>query len=201
MEQIGLAFRGQWGGKRKGAGRKPQGKRTRVPHRSRPILKRRFPVHVTVRVVEGLSSLRDAVCFKALWESFYRANAKRGFKVVHYSVQSNHVHFIVEAEGTNELSSGMRGLMIRMARAINKVMNRKGRVFSDRYHIEIVKTLQHAHNTLRYVLRNYEHHSGRKGLDPCATERAPVAAPQTWLLNQARTKAAAAAAAGKPPTN
>ena len=97
----------------------------------------------------------------------------------------------------------MRGLMIRMARTINKVMNRKGRVFADRYHIEIVKSLQRAHNTLRYVVRNHEHHTGRKLLspDPCATELAPVATPQTWLLNHARPKAAAAAAAGKPLTN
>ncbi len=201
MEQIELALRGQWGGKRRGAGRKPVGRRARVPHRSRPILKRRYPVHVTVRVDEGIVSLRDAICFNALRESFYRANAKTGFKVVHYSVQTNHVHFIVEAEGTDELSSGMRGLMIRMARTINKVMNRKGRVFVDRYHIEIVKTLRHAHNTLHYVLRNNEHHTGRRGLDPCATELAPVAAPQTWLLNQAHTKAAATASAGKHAPN
>ncbi len=197
MKQLGLALKEQWGGKRKGAGRKPRGKRAGVPHRSRPILKRRFPVHVTAKVIEGILSLRDAICFGALQESFNKANARAGFKVVHYSVQTNHIHFIVEAEGTKELSSGMRGLMIRMARTINKVMNRKGRVFADRYHIEIVKTLRHAHNTLHYVLRNNEHHTGRRGIDPCATELAPVAAPQTWLLRQARTKAAAAAAAGK----
>ncbi len=203
MEQIGLALRGQWGGKRRGAGRKRVAARKRVPHRSRPILKRRYPVHVTVRVIEGIVSLRDAICFKALRESFDKANAKAGFKVVHYSVQTNHIHFIVESEGTKELSSGMRGLMIRMARTINKVMTRKGRVFADRYHIEIIKTPRHARNTLHYVLRNYEHHSGRKlqAPDPCATELAPVAVPQTWLLNQTRTKAAATAAAGKHAAN
>ncbi len=201
MSRLGFKFPKSWGGKRRGAGRKRQGKRARVAHRSRPILKGRYPVHVTVRVVEGIVSLRDAICFAALRESFYRANARVGFKVVHYSVQTNHVHFIVEAEGTKELSSGMRGLMIRMARAINKVMNRKGRVFADRYHIEIVKTLRHAHNTLHYVLRNNEHHTGRKGIDPCATELAPVAAPQTWLLQQACTKAAATAAAGTHAAN
>ncbi len=196
MKQLGLALKEQWGGKRKGAGRKPVGERAGVPHRSRPILKRRFPVHVTVKVIEGILSLRDAICFEALRESFNKANARVGFKVVHYSVQTNHIHFIVESDGTKELSSGMRGLMIRMARTINKVMNRKGRVFADRYHIEIVKTLRHAHNTLHYVLRNNEHHSGRKGIDPCATELSPVAAPGTWLL-----KAAATAAAGKHAPN
>ena len=112
------------------------------------------------------------------------------------------MHFIVESEGTKELSSGMRGLMIRMARALNKVMGRKGRVFSDRYHIEIIDNPRQAHNTLRYVVRNHEHHAGRPlpWLDPCASERAPVAAPRTWLLNQARPRAAAAAAAGKRST-
>src|SRR5579862_3396172 len=160
MKQIGFEFKSR-GGRRKGAGRKRQGPRARVPHRSRPVLKRRFPVHVTVRVVEGLLSLRDPECFSVLRGAFFAANAKAGFKLVHYSVQTNHMHFIVESEGTKELSSGMRGLMIRMARALNKVMERKGRVFSDRYHIEIVDNPRQAHNTLRYVVRNHEHHAGR----------------------------------------
>ena len=47
-----------WGGKRRGAGRKPKGERAGVSHERRPELKERHPVLVTMRLVAGLPSLR-----------------------------------------------------------------------------------------------------------------------------------------------
>src|SRR5689334_1009894 len=49
MPQIDLKFR-TWGGRRKGAGRKPKGDNAGVPHVPRAVLKPRFPVHVTWRM-------------------------------------------------------------------------------------------------------------------------------------------------------
>ena len=47
-----------WGGKRRGAGRKPKGDRAGVSHAKRPKLAPRFPVLVTLRLREGFPTLR-----------------------------------------------------------------------------------------------------------------------------------------------
>src|SRR6185503_18419339 len=48
--QQSFAFT-NWGGKRRGAGRKPIGHRARVSHAKRPKLAARFPVLVTLKTV------------------------------------------------------------------------------------------------------------------------------------------------------
>ena len=193
MKQAVFQFR-QWGGKRKGAGRKPAGERARDKHQKREILKRRFPVHVTVRMRDEVWRLRSGRCFRALRACFAGSSARPDFKTIHYSIQGNHIHFIIEAEDERALTSGMRSLNARIANALNAVMKRKGRVLADRYHARILKTPTETAKTLRYVLRNYEHHLRRvlpaHWRDPFATANAPFAAPNTWLLAMA-TKASA----------
>ncbi len=185
MRQVGFEFK-TWGGRRKGAGRKRVAERARVAHRVRPILKRRFPVHVTMRLLPGFESLRRGRVLRVLKKVFVAA-AKENFWVVHYSVQSNHLHFIIEAEDGRALSRGMRGLNVRMAKALNQVMGRtSGRVFADRYHAVILQSPLQTRRTVRYVLRNFEHHIGRElaaeWRDEFASADAPVARPRTWLL-------------------
>jgi hypothetical protein len=84
-----------WGGKRKGAGR-PPGPRPIVLHRARPAHRGRCPVHATLRAVAGLGSLRDCPVFNAL-EVALAAASGAAFRIIHYSVQSNHLHLILEA--------------------------------------------------------------------------------------------------------
>jgi REP element-mobilizing transposase RayT len=188
MRQIGFKFR-TWGGKRRRAGAKPKAERAGVTHDKRPILKSRFPVHVTVRMRKDVCGLRNGLCFKALKRSFVAANERFGFRLVHFSVQGNHVHFLVEADDSRALSRGMQGLNIRMARALNRLMNRRGKVFADRYHAEILRSPTQTARALRYVLRNREHHLNVRWpsdwRDPYASAAAPIAPPRTWLLGRA----------------
>ena len=44
--------------------------------------------------------------------------------------------------------------MIRIARVLNKLWRRRGRVFADRYHDRILKTPREVKNALVYVLAN-----------------------------------------------
>ena len=60
MKQLALELK-TWGGKRKGAGRPPSGLRAGVSHLLRPALARRHPVHVTLRLCEGVGYLRAAM--------------------------------------------------------------------------------------------------------------------------------------------
>jgi len=88
--QVDLPFR-TWGGRRAGAGRKPAGKRAGMPHVARPEHKARHPVHVTLRAVRRLSSLRSQTVFRQMRRSFCQGS-REWFRVVHFSVQADHVH-------------------------------------------------------------------------------------------------------------
>jgi len=86
-----------------------------VDHRTRAPLASRFPVHVTVRIKRCMPSLRGRREQRVLVAAFRRAGARSGFRIVHYSVQSNHVHFLIEAHNQDALARGMCGLATRMA--------------------------------------------------------------------------------------
>ena len=80
----------RWGGKRRGAGRKPAGERAGVSHARRPKLAARYPVLVTMRLCAGLASLRADDTHELVKRSFVAAESA-DFRVIEYSVQSNHI--------------------------------------------------------------------------------------------------------------
>ena len=149
---------GSHGGPRKGAGRKLEAPKPMVSHRKREVIDGREPVHATVRLIEGLPSLRRMRVLGVLKGAFAAGRDRFGFRLVHWSVQSNHIHLLVEAEGNEALSRGMQGLQVRMAKALNKLWERKGRVFSDRFHARVLKTPTEVRNALLYVLQNARRH-------------------------------------------
>lgn len=201
-----LEFVGR-GGKRPGAGRKCQpGKKPGVSHHGRASHDARYPVHVTLRLVAGLPNVREKEIYLAI-EAAVRAGRDRfGFRAVEFTVLSNHMHFLVEAESTRALSRGMQGLKIRIAKAINRVLGRSGKVFADRFHTRALRTPTEVRNCLVYVLNNTKHHSktpadrwAKRVVDPCSSakwfdgwdgpveslrisEVRPGAQPETWLL-------------------
>src|SRR5436305_453726 len=118
MKQLAIKFR-SWGGKRKGAGREPKGPRAGVPHvpRKQP---RRTPAHVTMRICSGRPSLRGSRSFRAIKECLHNGKERFGLRIIHFTVQGNHLHLLVEAEDALSLTRGMKGFSVRMARALNK---------------------------------------------------------------------------------
>jgi len=190
--QQELPFR-QWGGARRGAGRKRASARPNVPHRVRRQF-RKSALHVTVRIRREVWNLRTHRCFRALRRAFERGCQRFGFRLVHFSVQGNHAHFIVEAPDAQALGRAMKGLEVRMARALNKVMGRQGPVFADRYHAQLLASPRQAANAVRYVLENWMVHAAREGqpapsgVDPfCSAACLPcgpplVAEPLWWML-------------------
>ena len=92
--------------------------------------------------------------------------------MLHFSVQGDHLHLLVEARDNPALSSGARGLSIRTARAVNKVLGRRGRVWGDRYHARALTTPREVRHGLVYVLMNVKkHRPAWRGLDPCSSAR------------------------------
>jgi REP element-mobilizing transposase RayT len=148
-------------------------------------------VHVTLRIAKGIPSLRRFAVRRELERAFRAGRDRFGFRLVHYSIQGNHLHLIAEAEDAAALSRGMQGLAIRCARALNRALRRSGKVFVDRFHQHILATRREVARALRYVMENARHHGEWAPRDPYSSERwlwreaseeAPVTRPRTWLL-------------------
>jgi hypothetical protein len=128
--RLPLAMARTWGGARKGAGRKPRG-RPSMPHATRPKIDPRCPVQVTIRATPGLPSLRSPRVFGALRRAIAQASVDR-FRVIHFSIQQDHGHFIVEGDEARRARGGVHGLAIRFALAVNRALGRRGKVVGDR---------------------------------------------------------------------
>ena len=212
--QLDLDLRNapRWGGCRARAGRKPTGS-AGIRHGSRERFTRPLPMHVTVRMREGIPSLRTVPIVHEIERTFARGCVRPGFRLVHYSLQGNHAHLIVEASDRDALGHGMKAVGARLARAVNRVARRRGAVLADRYHSRLLRSPTEVHRALRYVLLNARKHVGKAGarlaeiaFDPASSARwfdgwklakdlvmactrppaggkPPVARARTWLLS------------------
>ena len=200
-----------WGGARTGAGRKAA-TRPRVWHRERAEFPESYPGLVTIRVRRDVPSLRTVRLVREVERSLRAITKRADFRVVHYSLQHDHVHLVVEAEGAAALSNGMKSLAARLARAVNRVFDRRGAVLDGRYHHRALGTPWEVRAALAYTLLNARKHAGQhvpaapdseSWIDPASSGRwfegwteqpAPpadhpaVARAQTWLLRAGWTR-------------
>ena len=165
------------GGKRRGAGRKPKGRRAGSPHKTRPKLNARYPVHVVLRAIGAVGNLRRRVTYRAIREATLTTARREDFRIVHVSIQRTHVHLLVEANHKDALASGMQGFQISAAKHLNAAISkgkpgarRRGSVFPDRYHAEIITSPRQARHALAYVLQNWRKH-GEDRAAPMSTWR------------------------------
>lgn len=173
-------------------------------HATRERLTGREPVLITLKVRPEIRSLRARRAFTHVVRSLVAARERFGVRLTQFSVQRDHVHLVVEAERRAGLARAMQGLCVRIARALNRMMGRKGAVFADRYHDRVLRTPRQVRHALRYVLCNGRKHAvvaSDERFDPCSSAAAfdgwkggvagdlaaslrarVVARPRTWLL-------------------
>ena len=167
-----------------------------MPHVTRPKVDPRYPVQITIRARPGLPSLRSPRLFGALRRAIARASVDR-FRVIHFSIQQDHGHFIVEGDEARRARGGVHGLAIRLALAVNRALGRKGKVVGDRYHARPLTTPRQMRTSMVYVLLNFRKHLRAPAcIDPrssgpdflgwqqtaVATDVAPATAlPRTWM--------------------
>jgi REP element-mobilizing transposase RayT len=170
--QLELPFpKRNWGGRRAGAGRKPASGRKSVAHGARPVHRPSEPVHVTLR--SALRSLRSQFVYPTVLGAIRAVNQRwyGRFGIVHFSVQADHVHLIIEAVDRRALSGGVRGLEVSLARRLNRLLFRRGRCGSDRWHQRALKTPRSVRRALVYVLANFKKHGEpiSAPIDPCSS--------------------------------
>jgi REP element-mobilizing transposase RayT len=132
----------------------------------------RFPVHVVLRTVAAVGNLRKRFAYRAIREATLTTARREDFRIVHLSIQRTHVHLIVEALGKTALAKGMQGFQISAAKHLNAAIGarsvgadgqtpgarRRGTVFPDRYHAEIITSPRQARYALAYVIGNFRKH-------------------------------------------
>jgi REP element-mobilizing transposase RayT len=206
-KQLPIRYPNTWGGRRPGAGRPRRSERKLVPHTRRARFHRRCSLHITIRVLDHVPDLRGDVLLPIVEEALEGWKSRDGFRIVHYSVQGNHVHLIVEAPGGRDaVARAMKGIKVAIARRANPIIFSKGRFWADRYHDEVLDTPTKVRNALGCVLNNGRHHRVREawrrrrdGVDPCSSAEAfdgwsepirriragppPVVPPRTRMLS------------------
>jgi REP element-mobilizing transposase RayT len=140
-------------------------------------------------------NLRSGRSFRRIRRAFAKARGRFGARLIEFSVQGNHLHLIVEADSRESLSRGMQGLCIRLARSLNRMMGRAGKVFADHYHSRLLRSPTELVRAIAYVLGNFAHHFGRGGADLFSSAALPpgsdvVTLPRGWLLRVGRRRAA-----------
>jgi REP element-mobilizing transposase RayT len=157
-KQLCLVFPNGWGGRRQGAGRRSRSNRGNVRHQARPKHRAGEPVHVTLR--SEFRPLRSAFVFPTVRGAIRDLNRRwrDRFRVVHFSVQSDHLHLIVEAADRKALLGGVRGLSVSLARRVNQLVFRRGRVMADRWHGRALSTPRAVRHVLAYLLGNFRKH-------------------------------------------
>ena len=149
------------GGPRKGSGRKPKGRAGIVWHVRRDRFRKLTVGHVTMRVREGVRSLRSVVLRREIQRGFAHACDRPGFRLVQYSILDDHVHLVVEAEDHEALACGMKAVGSRLARSVQRVTGWRGRVMLGRYHLQRLTSPKQVRNALRYMLLNRRKHAAK----------------------------------------
>ncbi len=183
-----------WGGRRAGAGRKKI-LLSEPSHIKREIVTQKTPVHVTLKIHKGLPSLRQTNIFLLIAKAIAKARS-HGLRVIHFSVQSNHLHMLVEANSHHEFVRGMQSLTIRLAKAIKKSLGSAGdkiaKVFLGRFHSRVLKSPAEVKRALRYVLQNTAKHLGRGKREPLVLDQCSsvhmLENPRTLFGSRAETK-------------
>jgi REP element-mobilizing transposase RayT len=170
---------------RKGAGRPHTLGRIELPHRARATFSKPSPLHVTLRAAANVYNLRSRRSANALKLAIFGGADRFGVRVVQLSVQGNHLHLLVEAPDQIALGRAMKGLGVRIARRMNAMMKRSGRVIGDRYHARRLKTPTEVRNAMHYIRFNHQHHGIGRGVDEYSSDVAfagLVVPARLWLV-------------------
>src|SRR5262249_2536882 len=125
--------------------------------------------------------------------ALYDGSNRFGLRIVRFSVQGNHLHLLVEAAETRALLRGIKGVSVRIAKRMNALMQRHGRVIGDRYHARTLRTPTQVRRAITYIRDNPKQPMAQRGqtpptawVDPYSSDSPALTAalppPRIWLV-------------------
>jgi REP element-mobilizing transposase RayT len=154
-----------------------------------------MPVHVVLRMAARVWNLRSRRSLRVLTRAILAATDRFGARIVQFAILGNHIHLLVEAENTAALVRGMKGLSIRVAKGLNRLMSGRGQVIGDRYHTHLLKTPTEVRRAVHYIRNNHRKHMAEIGqwlptswVDPYSSDAPDLSVilrpPRTWLVQR-----------------
>ena len=164
---LDLEAASRWGGARRGAGESPA-----VCDGIRTDAGRRWPRAIRVTSRSRFSETFPRCGRNDSWPSWSGAGARcveRGrFRLVHFSIQGDHVHMVVEAsQRTGICARGLKSVAARFARARESSVSARGRVLADRCHVHVLRSPREVRNVIAYVLAECAPAPGKAGRALC----------------------------------
>jgi hypothetical protein len=93
---------------------------------------------VTLKLQPDLPSLRSPALKASVEQAIDAGHERFGMRLLRYSLDKDGLSLVVTAPNRRALSRGIQGISVRIARAVNRKLERKGRLFADRYEAELV---------------------------------------------------------------
>lgn len=122
-----------------------------IRHTPREVISKPSPLHLTVKLKRA--DIQNKVVLRILKHAIYRSRLQ-GVRVVHFSLEHDHVHLYVECGNNFVLGKAMKAFGVTFVRGINKFKRSKGQLYKYRYHLRILKSAREVKNVINYILKN-----------------------------------------------
>lgn len=157
MKQTELDLnRGSWGGRRTNSGKKRIHSKG-VAHIERPKVLSRYPLHINLKIN---TYIQNKPCLEIFQESL-KLSQRQGLRVLRFSIQSNHIHLLVEADDNGSLTTAMKAFLTSFAKRVNRLKGTSGCLIQERYHLHVLRSPREVINASNYIAFNETHHTGR----------------------------------------
>lgn len=111
-------------------------------------------LHIIVQGIEQTYIFKKDT-FKKSYKSILKRNmSETNIKILAYCIMGNHMHILIYSEDVNEISKLMQRTNTSFAKLYNKINNRVGYVFRDRYYTQPITTEKQLFNCLAYIHNN-----------------------------------------------
>ncbi|KRQ87409.1 Transposase IS200 like protein [Caloramator mitchellensis] len=111
--------------------------------------------HIMVRSISEVDLFKNDEDKVRYLQTVKNYQDKYNFKVYAYCLMDNHAHFIIDANGA-DISRIMHGINQSYAQNFNKIHNRHGHLFQDRFKSKIVDRDEYILTLSGYIHRNVE---------------------------------------------
>ena len=100
---------------------------------------------------------------------------KKGLRIIHFSLEYDHVHLLVEAADNVELGKGMQSFGVTLSKAINRMRKMKGTVYKHRYHFRQISSSRELKYVMKYIFSNgVKHGTAKTIINPFNSIRAEM---------------------------
>jgi hypothetical protein len=109
------------------------------------------PLHLTIKLIRA--DVQNKSILKGLRHAILRARLQ-GLRIIHYSLEHDHVHLYAEASDNKTLAKGMKALGGSLVKKIHRHLGTSGSFYKTRYHLRILRSAMEVKHVLNYILKN-----------------------------------------------